>query len=78
VERRALVALSITGFLPLVPDSVTPQGGGFAFVRGEGGQRRGDPQPGEHHVSVEVGDRRSCVDRRRGAGAEPGSGGDRL
>jgi len=70
------VGLSISGFRPLVSDTVTRQGGGFALLRREGGDGRGDPQPGEHHVPVEAGDRRSCVDRRRGAGSFVGAGED--
>ena len=73
-----MVGLSIALFRTLVPGAFGAEGGGTAGVRRKGGSRRGDSQSGERDVSVEVGDRRPGVDRRRGVGAEFGKGGDRL
>lgn len=78
MEGSAVVGVSVAGFRAVVSGAVGAEGGGAAGVRREGRRWGGDPQPGEHHDAVAGGDRRSRVDRRRGADPEFGPGADRV
>ena len=52
MEGSHLVDLAFVVFCTLFPDTVTLQGGGFAFHGGENRPGSGDSQPGEHHLSL--------------------------
>ena len=78
MERSAVVGRAVFVLCAVAASAVGGESGGAASVRRQGRRRGGDPLAGEHYVSVEAGNRRPRLARRRGADFVAGPGGHRV